>query len=444
MLHRALPLILSFTLLQISPSSANEIPQSFTFQGAGYGHGVGMSQFGARGQALEGNNAIDILQYYYKDISIEDLRDDQNLRVNIGHLLSLFSIRTDTKSARMQLFTGDVSDTTTAQPIKVVPSKASLNFTLLGNIAIPSVTSTSGAVEPLPSGKSWTIRWSGTRYLTGSSSIVTFKNGAVNTKYKYGQIQVKLVKVSLLGYRIEVTNTVRLHDEYLWGIGEMPSSWPLASLQAQAIASRSYALSKLGKRKSSCDCDIYGSSKDQSFVGYIKESEPKYGKIWKEAVTSTSVNHETGLVALFNSVPISAYFFSSSGGQTESAKNAWGSDIPYTQSVADPWSLDPVSNPRYFQWERTISQSYIAIAFGLQDVVSLQVNGKYPSGMVSTILGVSSSGATVLLTGTIFASRTKLPSAWFDTYGVTMSDASPSPTPTVTEMDTVTSTAGVS
>ncbi len=412
------------------PLYANQLPQSFTFQGSGLGHGVGMSQFGARGQALEGVNAIDILQYYYKDISVDDVRDDKNLRVNIGHLLTLFSVSTATKSGKLQLFAGDIKDSSTAKPIKNIPAKSLLNFTLLGSAAIPSITSTSGVVQQLPSGTSWTLRWSGTRYLSGVDSILTFKNGNTSTQYRYGEIQIKLVKVAFIGYRIEVTNTVRLHDEYLWGIGEMPSSWPFAALQAQAIAARSYALNKLGKMKTACDCDIYGSSQDQAFIGFAKESEAKYGKIWKEAVTSTSVNANSGLVALFNSAPISAFYFSSSGGYTESAKNAWGSEVPYTQSVEDFWSLDPSINPKYASWNRVISQSAMAAAFDLGDVQSVQILAKRDSGMVTSILGISSGGTTSTLTGSVFSSRVNLPSAWFDTQGVTIIDASPTPTPT--------------
>jgi len=78
-------------------------------------------------------------------------------------------------------------------------------------------------------------------------------------------MQFRAVKAATLGYRIEVTNSVRLSDEYLWGISEVPSSWPEAALQAQAIASRTYAMSKAGIYRSSCDCDLYGEISDQSF-----------------------------------------------------------------------------------------------------------------------------------------------------------------------------------
>lgn len=406
-----------FFLVETNPISAQAdttIPTVFNFQGSGYGHGIGMSQIGARAQALEGRTASQILRYYYSYVTVEPFKDDQMLRVNIGHLLSNFSLRTDTALGQVQIIAGDVNDSLVVNPLRVMPTKAQVNFTLLGDVAFPTVLAPDGTVDSLPSGTTWTIRWTGTRYLEGSPTVVLFVNGKMTTKYRYGQIQVKLVKTAVLGYRIEVTNTVRLHDEYLWGIGEVPSSWPLASLQAQAIASRTYALNKGGSIKTSCDCNIYGSSQDQAFVGYSKESEPTYGKLWKVAVTSTSTDDTTGLTILFNSKPIGAYYSSSSGGITESSRNAWGTALTYAISVPDPWSLDPTYNSRYAKWIRPLAQALVSSAFGLSDVANLQVISRNSSGTVAKIMGTSSGGKKVTVTGVVFQSRTRLPSTWFE------------------------------
>ena len=423
-------LTLSFIALllpAISASAAIQVPATFTFQGSGYGHGVGMSQTGARGQALEGKSAIDILRYYYSMVTVEPLVDNQMLRVNIGHTLNSFSIQTVSKLGEIQIYQGDIMDSMTVQPLRTVALKSNLSVTVLGNLAFPSITSSLGAVEPLPSGKSWTIRWSGTRYWEGDPGVVSLSAAGSRTKYRYGQIQVKLVKAAVLGYRLEVTNTVRLHDEYLWGIGEMPSAWPMAALQAQAIASRTYALKRVGAIKTGCDCDIYSASKDQAFVGYSKESEAKYGQIWKAAVSSTSTDDSTGLAILYQSSPISAFFFSSSGGLTESAQNVWGSPLAYAIPVADPWSLDQKINSKYASWVRTTSQSQLASAFGLLDVATIFVDGKDASGRVVTVTATSSNGATSKLTGGAFAAKAKLPSAWFDIADQQVIAPTPSP-----------------
>jgi stage II sporulation protein D len=421
--------LIAVLLPAISTSAAIPVPATFTFQGAGYGHGVGMSQTGARGQALDGKSAIDILRYYYSMVTVEPLVDNQMLRVNIGHTLNTFSIKTVSKLGQIQIFQGDIKDSSTIQPLRTVELKSSLSFTVLGNLAFPSVSSSSGVVDPLPSGKSWTIRWSGTRYLPGDPGVVSATEAGSTTKYRYGQIQVKLVKAAVLGYRLEVTNTVRLHDEYLWGIGEMPSAWPMAALQAQAIASRTYALNRVGAIKTSCDCDIYSASKDQAFVGYSKETEIKYGQLWKAAVSSTSTDDSTGLAILYGSSPINAFFFSSSGGMTESAQNVWGSVLPYAIAVADPWSLDPKIHSKYASWVRSASQRLIASAFGLPDVATLFVDGKDASARVTTVTATASTGATAKLTGGAFAAKAKLPSAWFDI--VAQPVIAPAPSPSV-------------
>ncbi len=414
------------------PASASEIPASFSFQGSGYGHGVGMSQVGARGQALEGDSATAILSYYYKDVVVAPVQDDQILRVNVGHLLTSVSMKTDTKRAHIELFDADVGDGVLSVADAVITAKSNLTFTLLGNAAIPSIVETSGKIRTLPSGKSWTIRWSGTRDLEGINSLLSLKIGKSTTKYKYGQIQVKLVKSALFGYRIEVTNSVRLHDEYLWGIGEMPSSWPLAALQAQVIASRTYALNKAGKIKSACDCDLYSATADQSFVGYSKEAEARYGAIWKSVVTSTSIDDSHGVAILYHDLPIAAYFFSSSGGQTESAIDAWGSYVPYAIGVADPWSLQINLNARYVSWIRPVSQEVVAGAFSLDDVMRLEISNRHQSGTVASITATSSKGKKSVLTGEAFRSKAKLPSTWFDFEIPQISEATPAPTDTAT------------
>ncbi len=423
-----------------SPASAlSPVPPLFTFQGSGYGHGVGMSQTGALGQALEGKSAINILRYYYSFVTVEPVADNQMMRVNIGHLLNSFSITTSSKVGQIQIFSGDIKDSTSAQPLRIMPLKSSLGFTVLGNIAFPSVTSSTGQIDPLPSGNLWTIRWTGTRYLSGDPAVVSATVAGTTTKYRYGQIQVKMVKAPVLGYRLEVTNTVRLHDEYLWGIGEMPSAWPTAALQAQAIASRTFALNKGPTIRTACDCNIYGASQDQAFVGYAKETEAKFGPLWKAAVNSTSTDALTGLAILYGSNPISAYFSSSTGGITESAQNVWGTAVPYAVSVPDPWSLDKKINSKYASWTRSIKQSVVASAFGLADVATLFVNTKDGAGRVATITATSSTGAAAKMTGGAFASKVLLPSAWFDISDqqVIVPVPSTSPSPTVTPTPTL-------
>jgi len=402
-----LALLFVFSTL-IATAHAADVPTVFSFQGSGYGHGVGLSQMGARSMALAGQNSEQILKYFYKDIAIEPKDDSKILRVNIGHLLSSAKITSTLKGSQLQIIQGDMGS---ENVIPVFTLADSITFSIIGSTVSPRLTIGKTA-QVLTRSKTFTIRWSGTRYLDGPDTIISVTHSGLTQKYRYGQIQVKAVK-SPTGYRIEMTNSVRLADEYLWGVSEMPSFWPVAALEAQAIASRTYALSKAGIYRSACDCDLYGEISDQTFLGYAKEIEKKYGVVWKEVVTRT-----TGLTITQAGLPITAYFFSSSGGKTELAVNAWGSTKAYTQIVDDPGSLDLTLNPRFVTWNREVPQSIIAAAFLLPDVVSLEILGVNESGTVAQIQATSSTGVKVVLRGETFRSRTKIPSAWFSLVSV--------------------------
>ena len=397
------------SILIFTPTAhAVDAPLVFSFHGSGYGHGVGLSQMGARSMALAGKTSAEILQYFYKDVAIEAKDDSKILRVNIGHMLSTAKIASATKDSLIQIYQGDIGDQTDAIALA---SGNTVNFSIIGSTVSPKVTA-GKATQTLTRNRVFTIRWSGTRYLAGADTVVSVTHSGLTQKYRYGQMQIKAVK-SAAGYRIELTNSVRLADEYLWGVSEMPSYWPTAAIEAQAIASRTYALSKAGVYRASCDCDLNGEISDQTFLGYAKELEKKYGAIWKATVTRTQ-----GLTITQGGVPITAYFFSSSGGKTELAVNAWGSAKTFTQIVDDPGSLDLTLNPRFVSWDREVSQSVVAAAFLLPDVVSLEILTINESGTVGQIQATSSTGVQAVLRGETFRSRTKIPSAWFALVGV--------------------------
>ena len=402
----ALTAVLCLTLLPLTNSAA-AVPTSFSFTGSGYGHGVGMSQIGARAKALAGESATAILTYYYSGTKVETATDTKILRVNIGHLLKSTKVRSDSSGAKLQLFAGALSESQTAEAILMLPSKTTLNVDL-SSTHLDISTTRGSTITPITNGKVFTLRWSGTRHMEGAPTVVSVTTNSLVSKYRYGQMQFRVVKNKLLGNRLEVVNSVRLQDEYLWGIGEVPSSWPFAALQAQAIASRTYALAKSLSIRSACSCHLYGSISDQSFVGFSKESESIYGQFWKSAVDST-----IGQIITYGGLPINAYFTSSTGGATETSEHAWGTATPYTLSVPDSASADIKLNPRFATWSRQVTQSVIATAFLLPDVVTLEVLSVNPVGTVDQIKATSSTGASAILTGETFRSRSKLPSAWF-------------------------------
>ena len=405
----ALAISIAVSPITFLPNAANAetVPATFAFQGSGYGHGVGMSQIGARAKALAGESATAILQYYYTGTIVETVTDTQILRINLGNLLTSAKLRSDSKGAELQLFAGDLGETQTATPLLTFPSKTSLNLNLSdGLLAISTTRGTTS--KAITTGSSFTLRWSGTRYQDGSPTVISLTTNGATKKYRHGQISLKVIRDKTLGKRLAIINSVRLQDEYLWGIGEVPSSWPTQALEAQAIASRTYAYAKSTKIRSACDCHLYATISDQTFAGYSKESEPRFGEIWKAAVNRTA-----GSIITYEGRPITAYFSSSSGGTTETSEHAWGTATPYTVSVPDSASVDVALNPRFASWTREIPQAVVAQAFALPDVISLTVLSNNPAGSVALIQAISSDGSFAVLRGETFRSRSKLPSAWF-------------------------------
>ena len=415
--------VVLFYLISLTfPAEAAELPERFEFRGSGYGHGVGMSQFGAYGQALEGKSAQEIVGYYYPGTTIESVDDSQFVRVNIADKVATvgFSIESLTNSTGpLQVFAGDLppEQATTQEPASEVAVGDEVLFSTLGGTLITSILNNATKQVtslPSPEGNVWTLRWPGTLAYPGEASVVKMRQGSIVRKYKYGQIQIRFlppVAPAIQG-SIIATTTLRIHSEYLRGLGEVSSSWPAAALQAQVIAARSFALSKAATFRKSCDCHLYSSVKDQNFVGYSKESEPGWGQKWVDAVTATEPEPGKGLAVLYNGKVITAYYASSTGGLTQDVAEVWGSPTPYLIPVPDPWSLDPLINPTYSSWVRQINQSDFAAAFSLPDVMRYEITSRTKAGGVKTIVAYSSSGKSTELSGEQFRSLLKLPSTW--------------------------------
>lgn len=404
-------MIASLLIAPISPQLAvANIPELFTFTGSGYGHGVGMSQIGARGMALESSTAVEILGHFYPGTGVA-LRDDtQTIRVNVGHRLQEATItmrplsRTQPTLPSLTLIEGEIENS-------LLPGESATVGTYFDDFTL-SLYSQPSAIEvtrssktakfaPLAPAKSWTLRWD-------SATVIQVRTSSRTYLIRYGEIGVKWVSNSAGGGQMEITASMRLGDEYLYGLGEVPSSWPAASLEAQAIAARTFALTKLDRIRKACDCNIYSTTRDQNFVGFSKESEPIYGIRWREAVDRTR-----GLAVLWKNKPIQAFFFSSSGGMTQNVKDVWGSEFPYLVNRPDSWSVNALLNPRYANWTRNVSQAAMAKAFGLTDVDRYQVLTRSATGSVLSIRAISSLGAKSTLTGETFRSRVGLPSTWF-------------------------------
>jgi hypothetical protein len=109
-------------------------------------------------------------------------------------------------------------------------------------------------------------------------------------------------------------------EEYLLGVvpSEMPASWPIEALKAQAVAARTYAVSNLG-RHGSRGFDLCFDIHCQAYLGYNNE----------QPGPSTAVRATAGTVATYNGRLINAVYHAHSGGATDSSAVIWGSAEPY-------------------------------------------------------------------------------------------------------------------
>lgn len=122
---------------------------------------------------------------------------------------------------------------------------------------------------------------------------------------------------------------------YLVGVlmGEMPASFEMEALKAQAVAARTYTLHCLETGGTLSN----DSSVCQAFES-VRSAEEKWGADWEKQLVRLyeAVEQTDGLVLTYNGTLISATYFSCSGGKTESAQAVWGSEVPYLVSVDSP------------------------------------------------------------------------------------------------------------
>ncbi len=375
--------LLAGLLVLLIPTTAvaDVLPVRFIITGSGFGHGVGLSQIGAEGLALEGKSATDILTYYFPGTQVTTAPITQSIRVNIAHQ-STYQAITGTS---LQLYKGDLTTTPIA-----VPQGATLKFSMVGKVISPTITLKGSPTVIVPSGALFSVKWDGVVKVAGIS-------------LKYGSVALRAV-----ASKMEVTTTLALDTEYIYGISEMSSAWPTAAIQSQAIASRTYGLARIATIRKECDCNVYSTIYDQNFVGYSKESEPLIGALWKAAVDATA-----GMTVTYNNAPINVYFFSSSGGMTQRSEDVWGTAYPYLTNVADPYSLDLVLNPTYSHWQRVINQKDMSAAFGLPDVASIAIDARTPSNSVISLTATSSTGVKATLLVGVFKTKLKIPASWF-------------------------------
>jgi len=255
-----------------------------------------MSQYGAQAQALAGRSAAQILSSYYTGTALTSVADSSEIRVQVlgGVTSASVSVRAiDELGGRFLVTRGSRS-------LKGrVGDKLSLRVTGDGVRA----ALTHGSTTTTLTGATVTVTWQGTRALAGGPTVVAVA-GSGGT-YRWGRLEA-----TRIGGRLNVVNVLRLHDEYLDGIAEVPTSWSPAALQAQAVAARTYAVKALaGKPAASCACDLYDDTRSQVFRGWDRQGG-QGGSRWVAAVRATAPSSRSGRVVTYQGKPIDAVFFS--------------------------------------------------------------------------------------------------------------------------------------
>jgi stage II sporulation protein D len=338
-------------------TTTSTAPTTLVVTGHGWGHGLGMSQWGAYGYAKHGWTYDRILAHYYT-----------------GTTLGQAPI----SSVRVLLADGAKKVTLSATKAWTATDEAGQKWPLEpGKLTLkPALQVVSGGV-PIPLG-----------------SFATFTGGvSVNGKAYRGTIRV----LSLAG-KLRVVDVVGL-EAYLKGVvpSEMPSGWLPEALKAQAVAARSYAVATSGKTG---DFDLYSDVRSQVYGGIAAES----------AAASAAVDATAGKVVLYAGKVATTYFCSSSGGRTVSALEATGRAVPYLVSVADPY--DDASP--YHNWGPVLVDARkVAKQLKLTAPLADLKTTLGPSSHVQNVVAVDANGGETTITGPAARTALDVRSTWF-------------------------------
>ncbi|MCX7720366.1 MAG: SpoIID/LytB domain-containing protein [Dictyoglomus thermophilum] len=198
------------------------------------------------------------------------------------------------------------------------------------------------------------------------------------------------------GWLVNVLNM----EEYLMSVvpSEMPASYPLDALKAQAVASRTYALVNKGKHG---EFDLCNTTHCQVYKGMRVENER----------STRAVMETIGEIVVYNNQPIKAFFHSSSGGFTEDCKYVWGEDLPYLKGLKDSEELLNDTWSRTVTFSEFINKlSSVGINIGGNFSIELE---KTSSGRIYMMYFKSNEGI-YYIKGTSFRNLFNLPSTLFD------------------------------
>ena len=174
-----------------------------------------------------------------------------------------------------------------------------------------------------------------TLYFSSYNDDEEYEMIKVDNRAYRGRIRLNIID----DFRLLTINQVEL-ENYLYGVvpNEIPSSWGMESLKAQALASRTYAVFNINPRQA---YDMEDNQNSQVYMGYDYE----------KSSTSRAVDETRGEMIYYDGKLIQAFYHSTSGGMTENSENVWYEDLPYLRGVNDEFS-DNSGSP-HNEWQTT-------------------------------------------------------------------------------------------
>jgi stage II sporulation protein D len=360
-------LAVTTALLVLAAPAAADAAVRHVIRGAGFGHGIGMSQYGAYGYALKGRKFEEILGHYYKGTRLTSA-PTRPVRVLLQPNDPYIRVRGATEIGGRDL---DADRTYVARESGgqiVVTTASGKRVARVGNGARFE------GPEPL-------------RLLGPALNFVTsgLYRGAIELRTE--------------GSGVTAINVLDL-DTYVRGVvaGEMPSSWPLEALKVQAVAARTYALAT---RKTTGLFDQYPDTRSQVYRGVTGES----------VRSDAAVRATAGRILTYGGVPAVTYYFSTSGGHTENV------EFSFVGSLSKPWLVgvpDPYDTQSpYHRWEVRTTAASLDRALGAPGSfkqVKVLKRGVSPRVVRARVIGTRGS---VTLTGPTIRSRLGLRDTWF-------------------------------
>jgi SpoIID/LytB domain protein len=374
-------------------------PRTFTITGGGWGHGIGMSQYGAHGMALRGATAGGIIRFYYGGAQARPAALPAAVRVG------LLQANHDPRAGgrlRQVLVRGSE-----------VPGHGGRGrFSVSGRardgrvVRRPLSGLVTWSIRPQAGGTSVVDSRSGRRVFgptrRGTGVVVRYQTARpparlllpqTGRQLRWGRLEVGLVRDNRGVLRPRAV-AVMSFNQYLRGLAEVPGSFAYQALRAQAIAARSYALVAVQGRGQhagraswdGCDCALYATVRDQHFAGFAKELGAG-GARWVAAVRSTG-----SLVVRHGGRVVQAFYSSSSGGFT-SSNAQWGSaPLPWFPSRSDRFDRGGGAHPNpNFRWSKRVSAATLGARLGVGTATSVrETNRASWGGRVSrlTVVGV--------------------------------------------------------